>query len=203
VVKDPSCRIETENSAILFDGKDVSYKKYIYIMLNKPSGVLSASEDKSVETVVDIVKKDFDRSGLFPVGRLDKTSTGLLIITDDGNFAHNVISPKKDIEKQYMVVLDGELTDENAKKLEKGVTLADGYECKKCIVNIDKDDKKVAYVTITEGKYHQIKRMFGVVNLGVNELHRQRIGKLWLDETLSQGEYREINAQELEKIFIN
>ncbi len=202
-VNDPSIRIDPENSAILIDGKNIAYKKHIYLMLNKPSGVLSAAEDKNVETVVDIVKKEYNRAGLFPVGRLDKNTTGLLIVTDDGDFAHNVISPKKVVEKEYRVLLDGELTEEKAKLIESGVTLSDGTKCRECKVKIDDENKKLCFVTITEGKYHQIKRMFGVVDLGVEKLHRMRIGSLVLDNSLDFGDFRELDENELNLVFEN
>ncbi len=200
ICRDISLKVDPNLNVITVDGNDVSFKKKVYIMINKPKGVLSASNDKSRETVVDLVKKDFPRDGLFPVGRLDKDTTGLLIITDDGEFGHKVISPKSGIEKEYIVTLDKPVTDEDIAVLEKGVTLADGTVCRPAVVKLYKD-RKVVSTTITEGKYHEIKRMFGVVGIGVNELSRIRIGKLVLDVQLDQGQYREISDEELALVW--
>lgn len=196
VCRDISMKVDPAHNSITVDGNDISFKKNVYIMINKPKGVLSASNDKSRETVVDLVKKDFPRDGLFPVGRLDKDTTGLLIITDDGDFGHKVISPKSGIEKEYLVTLDKPITDEDIAVLENGVTLTDGTVCRPAVVK-PCNDRTVVSITITEGKYHEIKRMFGVVGIGVNELSRIRIGKLELDVQLDQGQFREITDEEL------
>ncbi|MBQ3817040.1 MAG: rRNA pseudouridine synthase, partial [Clostridia bacterium] len=166
--RDPSLSVIPENDEIFALGDRVEYKKYVYILMNKPSGLLSASNDKKAKTVVDIIDCKLKRPGLFPVGRLDKTTTGLLIITDDGDFAHKVLSPKNKIPKTYIAELDGDVTDEIIEQFAKGVTLADKTLCRPAVCE-RLEDKKVR-VTITEGKYHQIKRMFGVFNLGVNSL---------------------------------
>lgn len=198
VIKDPSILVETSEN-IVFDGKKLEYKKYVYILMNKPKGVLSASDDKRQKTVVDLVPDEYKRTGLFPVGRLDKDTTGLLIITDDGEFAHKVISPNKNVDKTYMVTLDGTVTDEMVKLFSNGVVLADGTVCKSAKLEPCGDNK--ALITITEGKYHQIKRMFGVVGLGVNELERKTIGGLSLPENLMVGECRLLSAKEISLIF--
>ena len=125
-VKNPELSVEPENDALLFDGQAVCYKEHIYIVMNKPAGVLSASSDKSRETVVDLVPENLRRKGLFPVGRLDKDTTGLLIITDDGDFAHRVLSPQKNIFKTYKARLDGDITEETLDIFSKEITLADG-----------------------------------------------------------------------------
>ena len=173
----------------------VVYKKHIYILMNKPSGILSASSDKRARTVLDILPEHLKRNGLSPVGRLDKDTTGLLIITDDGDFLHRVISPKSNIEKCYYAELDGEVNDDIIKSFARGITLASGEECKPAL--LEKAGELGAYVTISEGKYHQIKRMFGTVGLGVNRLHRIRIGKLALPEDLKVGASRELTEAEL------
>ena len=175
------------------------YKKHIYLLMNKPEGILSAATDKRVKTVVDIIPEKYKREGLFPVGRLDKNTTGLLIITDDGDFGHRVTSPKTEIEKCYYAELDGEVKEEYIKIFADGITLVSGEVCKPAILR--PAEKCSAFVTITEGKYHQIKRMFGVVGLGVNKLHRVSIGKLTLPEALSPGEVLEIGAEEKSLIF--
>ena len=169
--------------------------------MNKPMGVLSASNDKSRKTVVDLVPQEIKRQDLFPVGRLDKDTTGLLIITDDGVFAHNCISPKKAIEKGYIATLDGNIDNEMIEKFKLGVLLADGTRCKPAKLEYISDN--VARIIITEGKYHQIKRMFGTVGLGVNALHRESIGGLHLPDNLTEGECIEMTKPQLENsIFV-
>ena len=188
--------INAEVDNIAFDGKTISYKRYVYILMNKPKGVLSAATDKSCKTVIDLVPNNLKRHGIAPVGRLDKDTTGLLLITDDGVFAHNCISPKKDVSKTYIVTLDGEITDDMIQKFKMGITLADGTVCKSA--QLERIQKNLARVIITEGKYHQIKRMFGTVGLGVNALHRESIGKLKLPQNLKAGECMEITKEQLE-----
>lgn len=187
------------DSDITFNGQALNYKKFVYILMNKPKGVLSASSDKSKQTVVDLVPDNLRRQGLFPVGRLDKDTTGFLIITDDGEFAHKAISPKYEVYKTYTVTLDGKLTDEMIKAFAEGIVLADGTPCRKAELSIVSDC--VARVKICEGKYHQIKRMFGVVGLGVNELKRESVGGLALPENLQEGDCIELSEQDIKAIF--
>lgn len=201
IYRDPSRTVDADTAQITYKGQAVSYKKYLYLVLNKPKGVISASTDKNRETVVDLVPEALRRNGLSPVGRLDRDTTGLLLITDDGEFAHKIISPKSEILKTYEVVLDGEITPKIKEQFAAGVTLADGTKCKPAILEIT--DKCSAKVQISEGKYHQIKRMFGVVDLGVNELKRVKIGSFSLPEDLNIGECRELNNAELAALFIN
>ena len=189
------------DSEITFNGQALDYKKYVYILMNKPKGVLSASNDKKKQTVVDLVPENLKRQGLFPVGRLDKDTTGFLIITDDGEFAHKAISPKYEVYKSYIVTLDGELNESMVKAFAEGITLADGTLCRKAELYIL--DRCVARVRICEGKYHQIKRMFGVVGLGVNELKRESVGGLKLPENLKEGECIELSNTDIEGIFTN
>ncbi len=193
--------IITESDNVTFEEKSVTYKEHIYVIMNKPMGILSASNDKSRKTVVDLVPSNLKRQGMFPVGRLDKDTTGLLIITDDGEFAHNCISPKKEISKSYIATLDGNITDNMLKTFADGVVLADGTLCKSAV--LEKVDTNIARIIITEGKYHQIKRMFGTVGLGVNQLHRESIGNLTLPPELLQGECVEIDAQTLKNSIFN
>lgn len=196
---DPSAVIDTQSTDITYKGEKVNYKKYVYILLNKPSGILSASNDKTRRTVVDLVPKELKRQGLFPVGRLDKDTTGLLIITDDGTFAHDCISPKKNIPKCYIARLDGEVTEQMCEIFAGGVVLADGTVCKPAV--LEPLGENSAKITITEGKYHQIKRMFGTVGLGVNALHRQSMGNLILPETLNFGECVEMTEKQLKSVL--
>lgn len=199
-VTKPEYKVD-EASKVTFSGETLSYKKHVYIIMNKPSGILSASSDKRVKTVIDILPDQLKRDGLFPVGRLDKDTTGLLIITDDGDFGHKVTSPKSRINKCYYAELDGEIKDEDIKLFGEGITLASGEECKPAL--LERAGEKAAKVTICEGKYHQIKRMFGVVGLGVNRLHRLSIADLSLPENLNSGEARELSRDELSKILVD
>ncbi len=180
-------------------GETLVYKKYLYIMMNKPEGILSASSDKRVKTVVDILPDHLKREGLFPVGRLDKNTTGLLILTDDGDFGHRVMSPKSGIEKSYIATLDGPVTEEHVLAFKNGITLADGTQCLPAGLRVLSE--KEALVVISEGKYHQIKRMFGTLGLGVDALRRKSIGALLLDKELSLGEARELTEAEKQLIF--
>lgn len=198
-VRDPSLSIDAQKASIEYRGQALLYKEYIYIMMNKPKGVLSASEDKSRQTVVDLVPPQLKRAGLFPVGRLDRDTTGLLLITDDGDFSHKVISPKKNITKTYIATLDGNVSDEICKQFKDGVVLADGTKCRPAQLRYIGECK--AEIKISEGKYHQIKRMFGIVNLGVNKLQRVAIGNLYLPENLSEGECIELTEADFSAIF--
>lgn len=193
-------KVDSKSCSIAVDGREICYKKYVYIMINKPKGILSASSDKSRKTVVDLVLPTYNRSGLFPVGRLDKDTTGFLIITDDGDFGHKVMSPKSHIEKEYIAVLDKPVTDGDIGHISEGVTLADGTVCRPATVKRLEAENTVS-VTVTEGKYHEIKRIFGVVGIGVDELSRKRIGSLTMDVSLLPGEYREITPEELELVW--
>ncbi len=198
-VKNPSALFEADKVRIFYKGQAVSFKEHIYIVMNKPKGVLSASNDKNRKTVVDLVPSSLYRSGLAPVGRLDKDTTGLLLITDDGQFAHKVISPKSDIKKVYEVLLDKPIPFTAVEEFARGIVLADGTRCLPAVLEIITPN--TARVEIREGKYHQIKRMFGVVGLGVEELRRLSIGNFVLPEDLNEGECRELTENELSTIF--
>lgn len=189
----------SEADSITVNGQKAVYKQYVYLVMNKPSGVLSASTDKRVKTVIDLVPEEFRHYDLFPVGRLDKDTTGLLLITNDGDFAHRVISPKSNTDKLYHAELDGRVTDEHIAVFEEGVVLADGTRCMPAeLVALDGFE---ALITIREGKYHQVKRMFGTVGLGVNKLKRLSIGALELPRELSEGSCRELSSEELSKLL--
>ena len=201
LIRDAGFNVDPEMSTIKHCGQAVNYKENIYIIMNKPKGVISASDDKSKKTVVDLVPSPLKRTGLFPVGRLDKDTTGLLLITDDGDFAHRVISPKKNIIKTYVAQLDGEITEEMIEKFEKGIVLADGTVCRSA--KLKSLGQNSAEIKISEGRYHQIKRMFGVVGLGVIELERVALGGLALPKDLNYGECRELENIEKDDIFCN
>ena len=198
IISEPETKVD-EEAKVTCQNEVLSYKKYIYILMNKPEGILSASTDKRVKTVIDILPEDLKRTGLFPVGRLDKNTTGLLIITDDGDFGHRVTSPKSLIEKRYLVTLDGIVKEEYISLFENGIVLADGEKCMPAKLEIRSGN--TAIVTIREGKYHQIKRMFGTVGLGVNALKRLSIGKLCLPKGLKEGCVCELNSEQIQKIF--
>ena len=186
--------------AVAVDGKTLQYQKFVYLMLNKPAGVVSASTDKRDTTVVDLVGGAYPRRELFPAGRLDKTSTGFVLLTDDGGFAHDILAPKRHVSKTYTVVLDTPLTAEMQAGFAQGVTLADGTELSPAEVEALTEDGLTVRVTLKQGVYHQIKRMFGVYDAGVNALHRDAIGGLALDKTLEPGQWRELSDEEVAKI---
>ena len=198
VVKKGDVKVSDENSVTL-NGKRLTYRQFVYIMLNKPKGVVSATEDKNDVTVLDLVKKDYPKRNLFPAGRLDKTSTGFVMLTDDGELAHDILAPKKHVSKEYIVTIDADITDEIIEKFNSGVTLADGTLLKSAVLE-KTDTPCVVKVVLKQGVYHQIKRMFGVFDIGVNELHRSHIGGVKLDDNLAGGEYRELTQEELTKI---
>ena len=198
IVKKSDVKVDIENDEILFDGELLSLKKHIYIMMNKPQGVISASDSKDDETVVDLVPDELFRKGLFPAGRLDKDTTGFVLITDDGDFAHRILSPKNHIFKTYLATLEHSLSDSDIKMLEKGITLADGTTLKEAKVKILEDNgNPLVQIEICEGKYHQVKRMFAAAGNKVVALHRLKMGKLELDLALKPGECREITENEL------
>ncbi len=187
IVSDIALKLDVDADKLEIDGNALKYEKFVYYLMNKPKGVLSASRDKRAKTVLDLLDAQDRRADIFCVGRLDKDTTGLLIITDDGETAHKLMSPKKDIDKTYKATLDGDVTDDMISAFKKGVILADGTKCKPALLQIAGD--KEALLTVSEGKYHQVKRMFGTVGLGVVELKRVSIGKLELPKNLDEGEY--------------
>ena len=189
-----------EGDAVTVEGRELAYRQFVYLMLNKPEGVVSASTDKRDTTVVDLVRDAYPRRELFPAGRLDKTSTGFVLLTDDGGFAHDILAPKRHVSKTYTVTLDTPLTDEMKRGFAKGVTLADGTALSPAEAEALSADGLVVRVLLKQGVYHQIKRMFGVYGAGVNALHRDAIGALALDESLAPGQWRELTAEEVAKI---
>ena len=183
-----------DKNEIMLDGKPFVVKKQIYLMLNKPKGYVSATEDKKQQTVLELVPPALKGRDLFPAGRLDKDTTGLMIITDDGVLAHNILSPKKHVQKIYRVELDIPVTEEMQKGFAEGVELNDGV-CKDARLTIL--GEKTAEVTLREGRYHQIKRMFGCYGAKVVELHRIAMGELFLPDDLLVGECRELTEEDL------
>ena len=177
-----------------------SYEKYVYLMLNKPEGVVSASRDKHDTTVTDLVAQAYPRRQLFPAGRLDKTSTGFVLLTDDGGFAHDILAPGRHVSKEYIVTLDTPLTPAMQAGFAAGVTLADGQTMDPAEAEPYGADPCVVKVTLHQGVYHQIKRMFGVYGAGVNGLHRTAIGPVALDEGLEPGAWRPLTTEEVEAL---
>ena len=174
-----------ETDTVAVDGKALNYRQFVYLMLNKPEGVVSASTDKRDTTVA---------------GRLDKTSTGFVLLTDDGGFAHDILAPKRHVSKTYTVTLDTPLTEEMRTGFAAGVTLADGTALSPAEVTALSPDGLTVRVVLKQGVYHQIKRMFGVYGAGVNGLHRDAIGGLALDENLAPGQWRELSDDEVAEI---
>lgn len=193
-------KIDKIKDKIKIDEKDINIVDYIYLILNKPKGYISATEDKSLPTVLELVPKEYLHRNLFPAGRLDRDTTGLMIITDDGKFAHNILSPKKHIKKVYNVTLDIPVTNEMVDGFAKGIVLKDG-ECKSAVIEITGEN--TARVTLKEGRYHQIKRMFGCYGAKVVELRRIKMGNLDLPNDLEEGKCRELTKFELFKINQN
>ena len=197
VVTSASQKADVDKNEIMLDGKPFVVKKQIYLMLNKPKGYVSATEDKKQQTVLELVPPALKGRDLFPAGRLDKDTTGLMIITDDGVLAHNILSPKKHVQKIYRVELDIPVTEEMQKGFAEGVELNDGV-CKDAKLEIL--GEKTAEVTLREGRYHQIKRMFGCFGAKVVELHRIAMGELFLPDDLPEGECRELTEEDLIKL---
>jgi 16S rRNA pseudouridine516 synthase len=197
--KDSSKIIDTENDEIKYNGEIIKYTKFIYLMMNKPDGVVSATEDNYDETVIDLLNDEDKFYKPFPVGRLDKDSEGLLLITNDGQLAHDLLSPKKHVDKTYYVEAEEEVTQDDITAFEEGVVLKeDNYKTLPAKLSIIKSGyPSICLVTIREGKFHQVKRMFNAVNNEVTYLKRLSMGQLKLDETLKAGQYRHLTEEEI------
>lgn len=200
-VSNPGTQVDTENDEILFNGEEVIYREYIYLMMNKPAGYISATTDKYDPTVLDLIDLSYLAFEPFPVGRLDKDTEGLLVLTNDGKLSHRVLSPKKHVPKTYYAKIDGVVTEEDVEAFLEGVVLDDGYKTMPSQLNILKsDDESEIELTIHEGKFHQVKRMFESVGKKVVYLKRLSMGNLKLDESLELGEYRELTDEEVKLI---
>lgn len=197
IVLKSDIKVDTKRDNIYIDDNQINIKEYVYLVLNKPMGYISATEDSKMKTVLELIDKKYTHRNLFPVGRLDKDTTGLLIITDDGKFSHDVLSPTKHVAKTYEVTLDIPVDKKMVKAFKEGIKLNDGM-CKIALMEITGENS--ARVTLTEGRYHQIKRMFACFGAKVIKLHRIKMGELYLPENLKEGEYRELTLEELEKI---
>ena len=196
-VKRPERKIDTEKEQVFYRGKAVAYAEYEYYMLNKPAGVVSATEDRKDRTVLDLIGEK-QRKDLFPVGRLDKDTEGLLLITNDGELAHRLLSPRKHVDKVYFARIDGKVTEEDVRNFEKGLDIGEDKLTLPAYLEILKSEEiSEIRLTIREGKFHQVKRMFHAVGKEVIYLKRLEMGGLVLDPKLALGEYRELTAQEL------
>ena len=192
-------KLDPDASTVYIDGEALDYKKNRYIMMNKPNGVLSATEDSGQRTVIDLLPESLRKQALFPVGRLDKDTTGLLLLTNDGGFSHSIISPKKHVAKVYRAAVSGVLDEGDVDAFQQGIVLVDGTKCMPAKLEIERPS--VGLATVYEGKYHQVKRMFASRGKHVTALHRLSIGALVLDSGLKSGEFRELSEEEKAKIF--
>ena len=201
--KKPEQKIDEHKDQITCQGKTASYEKYVYYMLHKPAGVVSATEDKREKTVLDLLKSEDRRDGIFPVGRLDKDTEGFLLLTDDGDLAHRLLAPKKHVDKVYYAKIDGMVTEEDVKRFAEGIDIGAEEEemTRPAKLDIMKSaEESEIRLTIHEGKFHQVKRMFLAVGKEVTYLKRERMGTLCLDENLKPGEYRLLTEEEIENV---
>ena len=193
----PEQKVDPERDQVTVEGRAVTLRRHIYLLLNKPAGVVSATRDPRERTVVDLVPEPLRRRGIFPAGRLDKDTTGMMILTDDGDFAHRILSPRNHVPKTYLARLDRPVTAEMETAFAAGIPLKDGD----CLpARLERGEEDLARVTICEGMYHQIKRMFGVCGARVVALQRISMGGLELDGSLAEGECRELRKEELARI---
>lgn len=197
IIKDSGMHVDPKESLIEVSGETLKYRQFIYIMMNKPQGVVSATYDKKLKTVIDILPDEYKCFNLFPVGRLDIDTEGLLLLTNDGQLAHELLSPKKHVPKRYYAIIDGNVTGQDVEAFMEGVVLDDGYKTLPSDLFILKSDTvSEVEIVIHEGKFHQIKRMFESVGKKVKYLRRIQMGGLKLDDTLKLGESRELTEEE-------
>ncbi|MFC7373312.1 pseudouridine synthase [Fictibacillus iocasae] len=201
-VKDGKKQAVPQADKVAVHGEEIVYREFIYLMMNKPDGVISATEDNFHETVVDLIAEEYKQFDPFPVGRLDIDTEGLLLLTNDGQLSHSLLSPKKHVPKTYFAEISGAVTEEDVQSFAEGVELDDGYVTKPGILNILEvsDNESKITITISEGKFHQVKRMFLAVGKKVEYLKRMKMGTLELDPSLQPGEYRELSEAELEML---
>ncbi|MEG2935359.1 MAG: pseudouridine synthase [Clostridium sp.] len=200
VVKDSAMKVDPETAVIEINGEVVNYRKFIYLLLNKPAGVVSATFDNHDETVIDLLDPEYQVFEPFPVGRLDKDTVGFLLLTNDGELNHKLIAPKNHVDKVYYAEINKPVDESDVKAFRNGITIDDGYKCMPGdleIINATEDGSEVL-VTIQEGKFHQVKRMFEALDKSVVYLKRVKFGPMELDESLEEGEYRELTDEELE-----
>ncbi len=196
VVKDVSKHIDPEKNRLTYLGRQIVYSKFVYVMLNKPEGYVSATDDKINPYVTELLPEELRRRELFPVGRLDKDTVGLMILTNNGVLAHSLLSPKHHVEKEYFFTAKEPLPSGAEELFEKGITLSDGYECKSARLTLS-EDRKEGRIVLTEGKYHQIKRMIASLDNRVITLERIRFSDITLDDSLARGEWRFLTGEEI------
>jgi 16S rRNA pseudouridine516 synthase len=200
IVKDASYKLDENNDVVTYNDKVIEYQEFVYIMLNKPAGVISATEDSKDTTVIDLVS-EYAHKEVFPFGRLDKDSVGLLILSNDGKLAHELLSPKKHVSKVYYLKIKGRLDDTDVEAFKNGITLEDGYVTKEGKLEIIKSDEiSECLATISEGKFHQLKRMFIALDKEVVFLKRIKFKDIELDESLKEGEYRLLTKEEIDSL---
>ena len=205
VVNNGKVQVNPETDEILFDGEKIQYEEFVYIMMNKPKGVVSATEDNLHKTVLDLIDPVYFKKGVFPVGRLDIDTHGLLLLTNDGELAHRLLSPKKHVTKIYQARVEGVMTPEDAAAFEKGIVLSDGTECMPARLDIlsTTQDESIVQIHLKEGKFHQVKRMVKACGKTVVDLERLTMGPLKFDESLALGESRPLTEEELESLMIH
>lgn len=204
VAKKPEQKIDEHKDQVTCQGRTASYEKYVYYMLHKPAGVVSATEDKREKTVLDLLKSEDKRDGIFPVGRLDKDTEGFLLLTDDGDLAHRLLSPRKHVDKTYYAKIDGTVTENHIEQFREGLDIGDEKKTLPAVLEILVSDSETSEIRITihEGRFHQVKRMFEAVGCKVIYLKRLSMGAVALDETLAPGAYRPLNEKERELLGI-
>ena len=198
-VKKASQHIDPEKQTVTFRGREIAYTKFTYVMLNKPEGYVSATEDSSLPVVTELLPEELRRREMFPVGRLDRDTVGLMLLTNDGALAHTVLSPRHHVAKEYRFSSAEPMRAGVEDEFRDGVTLSDGYECKSAIIRLD-DDRLGGVITLTEGKYHQIKRMVASTSNRVTYLERISFAGIPLDPSLSRGEWRYLTDEEIETL---
>ena len=203
VVTNGKVQVNPETDVILFDGEKIQYEEFVYIMMNKPKGVVSATEDNLHKTVLDLIDPLYFKKGVFPVGRLDIDTHGLLLLTNDGELAHRLLSPKKHVTKIYQARVEGGMTPEDAAAFERGIVLSDGTECMPARLDIlsTTQDESVVQIHLKEGKFHQVKRMVKACGKSVVDLERLTMGPLKLDERLALGECRPLTEEERQSLM--
>lgn len=202
IVKKADTKIDSQLDIIAYNNEKLTYNEYIYIMLNKPQNTVSAREDGKCQTVIDILPEHWKRKNIAPAGRLDKNTTGLLVITDDGDFTHKMLAPKSHVYKIYEAELDETVTENDIIEFKNGISTATADFLPAELWLPNEDNKKIARVKIREGKFHQVKRMFAFCGKQVVNLKRLQIGGLELDEELSEGESKLLTKTDIEKIFV-
>lgn len=197
--KDTSVHIDPEKVSVSYLGRTVEYQRYVYVMLNKPEGYVSATEDTKLPVVTELLSEEMQKRGLFPVGRLDRDTTGLMILTDNGKLSHALLSPRGHVKKVYSFSSAEPLKEGVEEEFRDGVTLSDGYECKSAEITLD-EGRSSGLITLTEGKYHQIKRMVAAMGNKVTRLERISFGEVKLDPSLERGEWRFLTDLEIKSL---